>query len=266
MDNCTTPLKRCLKCGNEYPLTPEFFYRTKRSKSGFHAQCKTCSNEATSKWHKDNPDKTKAAQLRYDINHPGERRNISKRWRQNNPEKVKEHARRDRQLHHERTRENLKRWRQNNPERYRENNAKWRRNNPEKVGRWQKEHPENGRVKTSRYRARKRSLSDTLTPNQWVRCVEYFHGCCAVCGRQANDLFDTHTLAADHWIPLFSPDCPGTVVTNIVPLCHGVGGCNNSKSATNPIKWLKQSYPKTWRRIFAKIEAYFQWVREQDGK
>ncbi len=40
----TIPQKRCSTCNTLSPATPEFFYRTKKSKDGLMAQCKTCQN------------------------------------------------------------------------------------------------------------------------------------------------------------------------------------------------------------------------------
>jgi len=112
--------------------------------------------------------------------------------------------------------------------------------------------------------ARKRGLPDDFTVDQWQRCLDYFNHCCAVCGRQMKDLFGTHTVAMDHWIPLSSPDCPGTVAHNIVPLCHGEGGCNNSKGAKIPETWLKKRFGgRKAKAIVARIEAYFDWLRQQ---
>src|SRR6267154_1063749 len=36
------PLKRCTKCGEEFPATPEFFHRMKQSKDGLRPNCKVC--------------------------------------------------------------------------------------------------------------------------------------------------------------------------------------------------------------------------------
>ncbi len=109
------------------------------------------------------------------------------------------------------------------------------------------------------YLARKHSLPNTFTADDWQRALEYWEHKCAVCGRPRG-LW--HTLAKDHWLPLTSPDCPGTVATNILPLCHGEGGCNNSKSKKDPESWLIERLGK--RRAARKrgeIQAYFDWVR-----
>ena len=64
-------------------------------------------------------------------------------------------------------------------------------------------------------------------------------------------------MAMDHWIPIVSPDCPGTVPWNIVPLCGGAGGCNNSKSDRNAAEWLIGKFGKRkGRAILRKIEAF----------
>lgn len=107
-------------------------------------------------------------------------------------------------------------------------------------------------------RARKKSLPHSFTIEQRAFAIEYFHNSCAVCGRQLFDLFGEHKLAFDHWIPLSSPECPGSTVTNLIPLCHGVNGCNNSKHARDPHEWLTARYGKRRAQaIIDRIEAYF---------
>lgn len=93
---------------------------------------------------------------------------------------------------------------------------------------------------------------------------EYFDGCCAICGRLPSFW---HILAQEHWIPITDPrlDNPGTVVGNMLPMCHsrkdGENGCNNSKSNKDPIVWLVEKFGKRKaRRILERIEAYFEWV------
>ncbi len=120
-------------------------------------------------------------------------------------------------------------------------------------------------VINARYRANKRGLPKGFTIEQWQYAINYFSGCCAMCGRQLNDLFGTHKAAMDHWIPIAyeGNDNPGTVAANIVPLCHGAGGCNNSKNATMPDVWLRQHYTeKQARQIEKRIEEYFEHVKE----
>lgn len=228
------PLKRCTKCGREFPPTLEYFYRNKAVKSGLVAQCKTCANERHSRWEKANWEHVKA---------------WAREWNKKNPEKVKAV---------------IKKYRANNREKVRALNSKWSREHPEYYRSRQKEHAHVQKAVVLRRRATKKSLPAKFTHKDWKRALDHFNGCCAVCGRQLNDLFGTHTAAADHWIPLSSPDCPGTIVTNMVPLCHGIGGCNNTKSNKNPSDWLVSKYGKSKaKQILARIEAYFEWVKSQ---
>lgn len=89
------------------------------------------------------------------------------------------------------------------------------------------------------------NLPNSFTRKQWTYAVDYFGRACAVCGEHGN----YRTLHRDHWIPVASPYCPGTIATNIVPLCKK---CNLSKNSKYPDVWLKNN-----RQVFARIEAYF---------
>jgi hypothetical protein len=52
----------------------------------------------------------------------------------------------------------------------------------------------------------------------------------------------------------------------MVPLCHGVGGCNNSKFSALPDVWLRERYgPRRANNILKKIGAYFAVVREREA-
>lgn len=100
---------------------------------------------------------------------------------------------------------------------------------------------------------RNRTGSKTKQSSDWNKCLEYFNHRCAVCGRPAG-LW--HTIAADHWMPLTRG---GTdAVTNIIPLCHGVDGCNNSKSNKEPFLWLADRLgAKDGLKVALHILAYF---------
>jgi hypothetical protein len=131
---------------------------------------------------------------------------------------------------------------------------------------WRKEYlqrpeiKERGRISVRNRRARKRGLPNTFTIEQWEQALNYFDGCCAICGRQLNDMFGEFKAAADHWIPLSyqGDDNPGTVATNIIPLCQGLNGCNNRKNNTMPNEWLKREFGKRKaKKIMIRIQEYF---------
>jgi hypothetical protein len=119
-------------------------------------------------------------------------------------------------------------------------------------------------IKGANARARANNLQASLTEADWEFALDYFHHACAVCGRQLTDLFGDTVAALDHWIPIndSSPDNPGTVATNIVPLCHGFNGCNNSKCDRDAEQWLIERFGKVKaKRISARVNAYFDVVR-----
>lgn len=169
-------------------------------------------------------------------------------WRNNNPELAKETARKVREANLNRERERSRQWRIDNPDRQKAS-----------IHRWMKANPDRMRANSHRRLARKRNLPDTFTAADWQHALDYFDGCCAACGRPAG-LW--HTIAADHWIALSDPACPGTVPTNIVPLCHprkdGGSSCNVSKHNKNAEQWLAEKLGKRKaKQILARIQVYF---------
>jgi uncharacterized protein YlaI len=103
--------------------------------------------------------------------------------------------------------------------------------------------------------ARKRGLPSAFSLAEEAFCRAYFDYACAACGNEEGFQW---TISLDHWIPLSSPECPGTVASNIIPLCNGVGGCNTRKQGKDPETWLLARFgPRKARQILAKINAYF---------
>lgn len=112
---------------------------------------------------------------------------------------------------------------------------------------------------TARRKALKKGLPDTFSQEEQKFMHQYWGYACAVCGNQQGFLWG---LAEDHWIPLASPLCPGTIATNMIPLCHGNGGCNNSKHIRDPHEWLHEHFPPAQaKRILKAAETYFALVR-----
>jgi hypothetical protein len=213
--------------------------------------CKTCFSIRCSAYYHNNAD---------EIN---ER---TKQRLQDNPERLEQKREYARQQYYN-NRENriakVHTYRVNNLERVRETKSKYYQQNKEEITlknlQWQINNPtahRRSRVqRTARRRARKMGLPDTFTTEQQQFCRQYFNFACAVCGNEEGFAW---TIGLDHWIPIADPDCPGTVAWNMVPLCHGKGGCNNSKSATHPQAWLlKQFGPRKAAQILRRINAYF---------
>lgn len=234
--------KLCTKCGEIKPETLEYFGPKKNGRNGFRADCKNCGAQYSRERYKENPEKYRQSSL-------------DSYYR-----------------NHERGKKKGRDYYHNHKETLIKRNREWKANHQEEIrqqSKIKKQTPEGRRAdqaKGHHRRARARHLPRKYTANQWIRALDYFSRknihCCAVCGRPPG-LW--HTLSADHWIPISSPDCPGTVPTNIVPLCHGIDGCNNSKNSRDPVEWLTDKFgSRRAKRILARIEAYFAWVKEQD--
>lgn len=236
-ENSTT--RRCTICGEPYPATAEYFYRNKAGLYGLQSRCKKCSNTLTRQWHADNPEASRELYRRKDA---------SKRGR--DPEGVKEANRIRSQRHMLKDRERKK------------------LQSREGMQRWRASHREIHRLREHERRTRVRELPFDFDESQWQRTLEYFNHACAYCGRSA-DLWTV--LAIDHYIPLTSGDCTGTIPTNLVPACHakkgspdGQTGCNQSKNNRDPIEWAITRFGNRKSKvIISKIATYFDWVVNQ---
>jgi hypothetical protein len=126
--------------------------------------------------------------------------------------------------------------------------------------RWRKANAAQRRLIEHNREARKRSLPNTWTMAEQAFMLEYWHHACAICGNPEGLFW---ILAFDHWIPLASPACPGTIAANMLPLCHGNLGCNNSKHKNEPHAWLVRRFDaKKVARIEKAIATYFHIVSE----
>jgi len=227
-------MKQCTKCG-QWKDTEEFYkgwVKCKKCQREYYEQNKDTLLEYQREYYEQNKDAILERQCEY---------------REQNKDTIRERHREYYEQNKEKTRE----YREQNKDTILEYQRKYRKTPQGRRFR---------RIASNNRRARKLSLPDTLTSEQWQYALNYFGGRCAICDRQLNDIFGEFTAAADHWIPLSyeGDDNPGTVAGNIIPLCHGVGGCNNSKSNTMPDEWLERQFGKRKaKQIAAKIQDYF---------
>jgi len=264
-DEITVASKRCSTCKETKAVSA--FSRGSRAKDGLRSQCKECVREASRVYyaanseklnekkrvyHAANSEKLNEKKRVYHAANSDKEREKSRVYQAANSEKLNEKSRVYRAANPEKAREAVRVWRAANPEKVRERERVYRAANPEKV-----------RVYSQRRRARKANLPNTLTTAEWQYAIDYFYGYCAVCGRPPKDLFKTRRVNADHWIPLTKGG--GTTADNIVPLCSGEDGCNNSKHNAMPEVWLAQQFGKRKARvILQRINAYFELVKAKD--
>lgn len=262
----------CSKCGVEYPLTSEFFIPTKANRYGLSGQCRKCINQREKERYWENPELARSkARKKYKNNPepPKQRRRdyyktphgkvvhnaSSREWRKNNPDKVKASKKRDYEKH--------------KPKRL----ATMRRNYPKhkaatmlRAREWAKRNPEKVKANTLKRIIRKRNLPMNYRASDWIIALEYFGYKCAVCGYDCSSPQDDRVFAQDHWIPMEykGADNPGTVPANIVPLCHGTGGCNNLKHDFMPDVYLRKYFDDDKaNEILKRITEYFEWVKSR---
>lgn len=255
-------MRLCSGCKVWKPLTREHFHYNERDKHGYAGLCIPCALIQKEQYRRSkgipaDPHKPKIEGMKYcrkcDTYYPA----TSEYFKQDKKKK-------DGFKYTCRTCSNKqsKSWRERNPDKQKQLQHAWYDEKGVEYHRdYNDRNREQARLFVSKRRARKRSLPDTLTKEEWQRALDYFSGRCAICGRPAGFW---HTIAADHWIPFAHPDCTGTIATNIVPMCHGNGGCNNSKNDHDALIWLHKTYgKKKGDSIYQRIMDYFQWVKAQ---
>lgn len=294
--------QRCRACRNAATRrwNTENRDKVRETKRRYYAETPDKVREAQRRWQAANPEKVKEIQRRHQAK--PETKEYQRRWHQENghtPERKARDAENARKYRAARKddpefQEHRREWSRayyrdvlsRNPNRKeQQRESRQRPENKRRDAEYQREYRrgEKYRVYITEYEQRPnvrrrrhaqwikretlvRSLPYDFTPDMWQRALDYFNGVCPACGRQFVDLFDERTAHADHWIPLSSPDCPGTVPTNIIPLCGGIDGCNQSKGYKDPIEWLTWKFGKRRaREILKRIEAYFEWVKAQGG-
>lgn len=251
--------RTCTKCKQEYPETSKFFRRAKKSKGGLDSQCRQCSNKAKRENYAKNPEKYRSLTSEYRAKNPEKIRSAlreyGKRRRLEQPEIVRTKKREE----YARNIDRYRKWRKEYYEKTRyeaiESAKQWRER---LTGDKKKQYNRVKLVSTERRLARKKGLPDDFTVEDEKNALEYFEYRCAVCGRQFGNGF---VLALDHWIPLDHATCPGTIPSNIVPLCHAragySGGCNNSKSFKMPLDWLRDRFDETTAiTIYNRVEGF----------
>lgn len=231
-------------CPCENPQPIENFSWRNKDKGTRLAYCRMCVNTYQRNWRLKNPTKSRAYDARYRQNHPEDRKAAVSRWREKNPERHRENKRRWARENRHHTRVWETRWANNNRDRLNKRARKWKLKNP---------------TADARRRARKLGIPDAFTAADWQHALDYFKGCCAYCGRPAG-LW--HVIAQDHFIPIASSSCPGSLPTNMLPACHtlkdGRGGCNNAKSDKSPQEWLIDKFgPRKAKQILKRIQEYF---------
>lgn len=80
---CITILSKvCTKCGDECPVTLEYFPSDKRHNDGLQSRCRKCCRQATRKYHQQHPEKAEQRRRKYHQRYPEYYRKYDKNYRQ----------------------------------------------------------------------------------------------------------------------------------------------------------------------------------------
>lgn len=262
--------KRCTICKQLKPATYEYFCKRSSRPDGLNYECKSCAQLRVAQWRRNNPERKRQSNREYREANVDSIRQYKQEWRERNREYVRAFDKERYQQKREVIKARIRSWYQRNKTEVRKyHRERYQKLKPEirvQAQKWKVANPDRVRISGERRRARERNLPRQFTFMDWQRALEYFDYRCAICRRSAD--FWT-LLVADHWIPLSSPICPGTVPQNMIPLCHarpdspaGQPCCNNSKSNKSPEAWLIEKYGELEAaEILGRIQQYFEVVK-----
>jgi len=271
MSISSIPQKQCSKCGVFKPETVEYFTFIKRY-NHFNHICRICVRQRDTDWRrrkgilpKNKPltDNTKGcakcgrvlplskfylqANGKYAVYCADCKTTYSQAYYHKDIELSRERSRVQTIKHREKNQ--LRRSR--NYQNYRRATIEWIKNNRDKVN-----------TSIHKRRALKQGLPHDLPVGKQAEIISRFDGRCAICGRAESN---SRIIVLDHWIAIKSDakNNPGTVENNLVPICHGVTGCNNSKRNQMPLDWLMRKFGDEGYEIYTRIERYL--ARFQNG-
>jgi 5-methylcytosine-specific restriction endonuclease McrA len=201
-----TLLRRCSKCGNEYPTTTEYFHRDKSTADGWTTWCKPCRKI----WYRANRERAIAA---------------DKLWAKNNPEKTS--AKRRRYNQSEKGKEYFRRWREANRKRLRGYEKAYFARNPgvrtAKTNDYRRRNPDIVRVHAHKRRVREQTGAGVTQADIAAQLARQ-RGLCRWCSAQLGSSYHV-----DHVIPLSRGG--ENTPANVVIACPS---CNNHKHASLP--------------------------------
>ena len=126
----------------------------------------------------------------------------------------------------------IRKWAKDNPEKMAAIHRRFVKAHPDyhriKSREWLRSHPEYRRSLDHRRRALLKGAGGSWTAKQWVALVARYGHRCLACGLGEVQLRCLRRkLVPDHVVPLAHSG--RNDVSNLQPLCHGTGGCNNRK-------------------------------------
>lgn len=239
--NSTTPVgqvKRCSKCKEIKPI--ECFSRSSSSKDGLRYSCKECRRrwylknqkrevERGCRWIKENSEHRKKYMAEYNAKHGVRIKMQRKNFRNENREAIAQAE----TIYYEKKKWKVLAYRK-----------AWYQANRVRLA-------ADRRLASASRRGRIKELPNDFTASDVRMAADFWNGYCAVCEVDVRLFGNAHW---DHWIPISSRECPGTIPQNMVLLCSL---CNFSKRDKDPEIWLVKSIGKRKaRQVIERIVEY----------
>lgn len=249
------PLKQCSSCHEYKSRTTDFFNYASREKDRLRRVCRECRKRI---YYAD-PIKYRARAAEWQRNNPEKAAKRKREWEQTHRPPPKQRNHQSSEVTRQHKRDNYRRWSRRRAEQNPNSRLNRRLFKTQHPDEHKAREREQNRLAEQRRRARKRQVPNQFTNNDWQCCLLHFNGCCAYCSNPPR-LFDRYAvLHADHFIPISSPNCPGTVPWNIVPACQT---CNGSKHDRDAVEWMRDKFgSRHAKRVLANIETYFDTVQ-----
>lgn len=221
----TEAIKRCTKCGQDFPATTEYFYAHKTASDGLQTRCKPCYKGFQKRYIANNLEKVKEQKRQYKLQNPEKVNAYFRQYRKAHPQTQKRYLQRQ---------DSDKKYREANKEKLREQQREYRLRKPE-IGRerrrrWGEQNPERVLELARQRRARKKNAEGQHTADEVQQLYVMQRGLCCFCSKPVGDKRDgikrSHfeNYTEEHILPL---DRGGSNwISNMVLTCWN---CNCSR-------------------------------------
>ncbi len=211
--------QKCIKCGDVFNLSSEFWHKEPRMTLGFYKECKTCILEKNSKWYESNRDIHLSRSNQWKKDNAERKRITDKKWRSENADKI---------------RLNGQKWFENNRSKALEQDRIWRLNNPDKV----RAHNNKRRAYVSKSNGIfSKNDIHTLYESQDKKC--FYCGCAIVKNRSG--VVDGFKLGhIDHYIALKNGG--SNTIDNLVWACERCNVIKGARSIEDFASYMSKVY------------------------
>lgn len=223
--------KRCSRCNEEKLLTPEFFHRCSKHSTGFKSDCKECRNKLNRK-----RQGSKVSGPARTYNKITDYKKYMQEYRKKNKDRIRElrntpEYKERRRIYYENNKDRYKAYYGQRKERYKKYYVENKETISARMSQYhaKEESKQRNRIRMNKRKALKRSLLNTLTENDWNKCMNHFSNSCSYCGESEKNIHQ------DHFVPLSK----GGEYTkyNIIPACET---CNIKKSDRDFKDWYSE--------------------------